>query len=294
MKKKENEIEYDFFAIPLCFHDYGLQVFSHIEYDILNYILRNTIGWNRKDFVVSIKTIALMKHYNEKNIIKAINTLIDKTGVFNKIVYREKGSCIKKTKYFISDNSVEILNDYVKRNMPADFEERKKSIENRSIEAEKRLNEGKEKLLKKQQELLQEIKNAPPVYVSLGSVNLYETEITDEKQEELSNLLEAYQDIINNYDPDDMFNYTFKEYKENAYEIYLGHIPVEKEDDKIDLKLSDLIHLTDDRKTIELYNSLIKCKKMVGRQYKYFVDTLKINFHIKNERNLDRINVVFA
>lgn len=253
----------NYFQVPLYFHDYGLQVFTHIEYDIIHYILRNTIGWNKKDFVVSIKTIALMKHYNEKNIIKAINNLIDKTGVFNKIVYREKGSYTKKTKYFISENSVELLNDYVKRNIPPDFFERKKAIENRSIEAEKRLQEGREKLLQKQKELLQPVKDEPPVSVSLTTDNNI-TEITDEKQEELNYLLEAYQSIINNYDPDECNQDTFKEYKEDTYGCYLYDIPKESDDDKIDIRLSDLIHLTDDTKTIEFYNTLIKNKKMVG------------------------------
>jgi hypothetical protein len=72
-------IDYGFFATPLYFYDYGLQVFSHIEYDVLGYILRNTIGFKRLEFDASIKKIALIKHYSEKNIIKAINNLIEKS-----------------------------------------------------------------------------------------------------------------------------------------------------------------------------------------------------------------------
>jgi hypothetical protein len=289
--------------VPLYFHDYGLQVFTHIEYDILNYILRNTIGWKddknnyRKDFHASIKTIALMKRYNEKNIIKAINNLIEKTGVFDKVVYREKGSCLKKTKYFITENSVELLNEYVKKNMPADFFERKKAIENRTIEAGKRLSDGKEKLLKRQQELLQSVKDEAPAFISLKTENTDETEITDEKQDELFCLLDAYREIINDFDPDECCDWqynNFKEYKDGCYESYMGHIPDEKDDGKIDIRLSDLIYLTDDIKTIDFYNTLIKNKRFTGNQSNYFYDTLKMNFGIINENNFVKINIVFA
>jgi hypothetical protein len=149
---KENQ----FFKMPMYFFDYGLQCFTHTEYDILQYILRNTIGWSKLDCDMSIKKMALMKHYSERNIIKAVNNLIEKTGVFNKIVYREKGSCIKKTKYIITENSVKLLNEYVRKNIPADFETKLENLKKRNIEAVERLEKGKYDLVEKQKELLPE------------------------------------------------------------------------------------------------------------------------------------------
>ncbi|GHV00383.1 hypothetical protein FACS189483_10420 [Spirochaetia bacterium] len=257
MNTKKNE---GFFQVPEYFHDYGLQVFTHIEYDLLHYILRNTIGWNRNECIVSIKKIALIKHYSEKNIITTINNLIDKTGVFNKVVYREKGSCIKKTKYFINENSVKLLNDYVEKNIPADFWEREKAIENRSKEAEKRLQEGKEKLLEKQKGLLQALKNDTADITETNNQN--DTEMTDEKKEHLLYQLDAIKEIINDYDPDECWQQdTFKEYKEYMYQCYLCYVPEETNDDKIDIRISDLINLTNDKKTINFYNTLIKNKR---------------------------------
>jgi hypothetical protein len=288
MKPKKNE---GFFQVSLFFHDYGLQVFTHIEYDILHYILRNTIGWGKNECIVSIKMIALIKHYSEKNIIKAINNLIDKTGVFNKIVYREKGSCIKKTKYFISDNSVELLNDYVEKNIPATFLEKKKDIENRSKEAEKRLQEGKEKLLERQQALLQSLENNTTDTTETNNQN--ETEMTDEEQERLFYKLNAIQEIINDYGSAECWEDNFKEYKENLYLCHIGYVPDETYDEKIDIKISDLSNLTNDTKTINFYNTLIKNKRMIGGQSKYFYDTLKINYKLYNEKNFDRINVIY-
>ncbi len=111
MEKEKEKKDKEFFKFPQYFFDYGLQVFTHTEYDIMAYILRNIIGWNdgRMECVLSIKKIALMRHHSEKNIIKTINNLIKKTNVFSKVVYREKGSCIKQTKYIITENSIKIL-----------------------------------------------------------------------------------------------------------------------------------------------------------------------------------------
>jgi hypothetical protein len=284
-----------FFQIPEYFHDYGLQVFTHTEYDVLHYILRNTIGWHKLECEISIKTIALMKHYSEKNIIKAINNLIAKTGVFNKVVYREKGSCIKRTKYIITENSVKLLNEYVNKNIPADFEKKKKQIKNRSMEAIERLEKGKQDLLEKQNELLQSVNDD-----FIETDNDYENEINYENKRRL---LEAYKEIINDYSPDntqyDLIDGTeypldiFKNYKKFIYDGYLEHNPQENNENMIDIKLSDLIPLTQDNRTINFYNTLIKNKKMIGGQKDYFYNTLKINFGIENERNFDRINILF-
>lgn len=292
-------MEIGFVKIPQCFFDYGLQVFSHIEYDIICYILRNTLGWKRLEYDASIKTIALHRHYSEKNIIIAINNLIEKTGVFSKTVYREKGSCIKKTRYFVSENSVKILNDYVIKNIPADYEEKKNRIKNRSLEAENRLNEGKEKFLQKQKELLQSV-NTENADAIMETDNETENDTISENKEYL---LEAYREIINDYSPENfrcvIYGDTelslgiFKNWKEYIYDNYLCYIPQETDDEKIDIRLSDLITFTDDKKTIELYNTLIKYKTMKGGQKDYFYNSLKINFHINNEKNFNRINIIY-
>jgi hypothetical protein len=54
-----------------------------------------------------------------------------------------------------------------------------------------------------------------------------------------------------------------------------------------------LIFLTEDQKTIGLFETLIKDKKFVGKQEKYFYETFKINFGMWNEKNYDRINIIF-
>jgi hypothetical protein len=201
-------ISYEFFAIPLYFYDYGLQVFTHIEYDLLGYILRNTIGFKRTEFEASIKKIALIKHYSEKGVIKAINNLIDKTGVFNKMVFREKGSLLKKTKYYITDNSVNILNDFVKRNLPADFLQKLENIKNRSIEAEERLRKGREELLKRQQEILPIDTNSDTHTMAI------QEETTNYAVDTLPDLLKAYQEIINYFDTETT-SITYSERKDN-------------------------------------------------------------------------------
>jgi hypothetical protein len=298
MDNEENEKDKGFFQIPQPFFDYGLQVFTHIEYDIISYILRNTIGWQKLEFDASIKKIALHRHYSEKNIIIAINNLIEKTGVFSKIVYREKGNCIKKTKYLVSENSIKILNDYVMKNIPDDYEEKKDKIKNRSLEAENRLNEGKEKFLQKQQELLKSIKNENKDITEIENTNEIETTDNDKP-----NYLSAWQEIINDYNPDNgriaVYGNTekelsiFKNWKEYNYDCHLGYIPQETYDKKIDIKLSDLIPLIDNIKTIDFLKTLIKYKGMKGGQLKLFYDRLKIDFGIFNENNYDRINVIF-
>jgi hypothetical protein len=270
-----------FFKIPEYFHDYGLQCFSHIEYDILHYILRNTIGWNRYEFEVSIKKIALIKHYSEKNIIKAINKLIEKTGVFDKEVYREKGSYIKKTRYFITENSVKVLNEYVRNNIPDDYFEKIEAIKNRKNEAVERLENKKQELIEKQQTLL------PVLEVATN-----ETTENDDDKFNKNYLLGAWKEIINDYDANECREDTFKEYKELVYDGYLGFIPQETDDDTIDIRLSDLMGLTDDSKTIDFYTTLIKRKKMVGGQSNFFYNTLKINFGFK-AKNIERINVIY-
>jgi hypothetical protein len=298
--KMKKVITYEFFAIPLYFYDYGLQVFSHIEYDILGYILRNTIGFKRFEFEASIKKIALIKHYSEKNIIKAINNLIEKTGVFNKIVFRENGSLLKKTKYYITENSVNILNDYVKKNMPKEFDKKMENLKKRTMEAEEKLQKGKEELLKRQQELL-------PIDDNIANNDTNNTNISMELEtmnydlEELPDLLKAYQEIINDFSIEtasimyrkrEKDESLFKLWKEGIYDNY-GITIKETDDEKINIQLSDLILLTDDQKTIGFYNSLIENKKFIGKQEKFFYETLKINFGIWNESNFDRINIIF-
>jgi len=278
--KDENEgKEKSFFKIPEYFFDYGLQVFTHCEYDILQYIIRNTIGWNKLECELSIKNMALMRHYSEKNIIKSINNLIDKTSVFNKIVYREKGSCIKKTKYIITENSVKILNNYIKKNMPNDFNDKKEKLKARNIEAIERIENEKQKLLENQNKLL--------------PVNDTENKETDNgiENENKKYLLCAIQEIINDYDPNECRYDTFNEWKEFIYDCQLGYVPEETDSDKIDIRLSDLFIFTDDIKTIDFYNTLIENKKMIGGQEKYFYNTLRINFGIR--KNFDRINVIY-
>jgi hypothetical protein len=278
----ETKKETAFIKMPEYFFDYGLQVFTHTEYDILEYILRNTIGWHKMECEASIKTMALMRHYSEKNIIMSINNLIAKTNIFNKIVYREKGSCIKKTKYIITENSVKLLNDYIKNNMSADFEAKKEQIKNRSIEAETRLKECREILLKKQQTLSTKTKNTENV----RSNNEYRKS---------DYLLECWQEIINNFENDEYT--TFAEYKDSQYNYYFENgyfesLPVEKYDDKIDIRLSDLMRFTSDLKTIDFYTTLIENKKTIGGQSKYLYNTLKINFGFK-AKNMDRINIIY-
>jgi hypothetical protein len=290
-KKKDG-----FFRMPEYFFDYGLQCFTHTEYDVLSYILRNTIGWNRLECEVSIKKIALMKHYSEKNIIKSINNLIRKTDVFTKLVYRDKGSCIKKTKYIITENSVKILNDYIKRNIPENFNEKLKNLKNRSMEAMERLEQGRKNLFEKQQELLQSVDTEN---------NNLENESTNEKKEVL---LSAFKEIINDYNPDTFMSDVypdgkggyieydlgvFKYWKRHIYDSYITPIPKEIDDEKIDMRLSDMLPFTDDLKTINFYKTLIKNKKMIDRQQEYFYNTLKINFGIINEKYFDRINVIY-
>jgi hypothetical protein len=294
--KMKKVIDYEFFAIPLYFYDYGLQVFTHIEYDLLGYILRNTIGFKRLEFVASIKKIALIKHYSEKNIIKAINNLIEKTGIFNKMIFREKGSLLKKTKYYITDNSVNILNNYVKNNLPNDYLEKMENIKNRSIEAEERLQKGKEELLKRQQELLPMDNNN-----SSNNTMGIQQETTKYDIDTLPYLLKAYQEIINDFNAESAsITYSerkdneslFKLWKEEKYDDYCITTK-ETDNEKIDVKLSDLMLLTDDHKTIGFYESLIENKKFAGKQEKYFYETLKISFGMWNENNYDRINIIF-
>jgi hypothetical protein len=295
-------ITYEFFAIPLYFYDYGLQVFSHIEYDLLGYILRNTIGFKRLEFEASIKKISLIKHYSEKNIIKAINNLIEKTGVFNKIVFRENKSLLKKTKYYITDNSVNILNDYVKRNMPKDFNEKMENLKNRSMEAEEKLQKGKEELLQRQKELLPVDDNTAGNDTNKTNNDIAIEEIMNYHLEELPDLLKAYQEIINDFSIEVASIFyrerkenesLFKLWKEEKYDDY-GITTKEQDDEKINIQLSDLILLTDDKKTIGFYESLINNKKFVGKQKEYFYETLKISFAIWNENNFDRINIIFV
>jgi hypothetical protein len=223
--------------------------------------------------------IALVKHYNEKNIITAINDLIQKTGIFNKMVYCENG--IKKTKYYIADNSLEVLNTYVKNNMPTAFYEKMEAIKNRTKEAEERLNEGIKNLAEKQKDLL-----------GLSKNEIQEDETTETDDDYQNYLLGTWKEIINDYDADECRQDTFKEYKEYIYECYLGFIPQETDDDKIDIRLSDLMRFTDDQKTTGFYNTLIEKKKMIGGQTKFFYDTLKINFGFQ-AKNIDRINIIY-
>jgi hypothetical protein len=84
----------------------------------------------------------------------------------------------------------------------------------------------------------------------------------------------------------------FKLWKEEIYDDYCLTMN-EKDNEKIDIVLSDLIQLTEDSKTIGFYESLIKNKKFIGKQKKYFYDTLRINFGMWNEKNYDKINVIF-
>lgn len=285
MENKTEKMNNGFFKMPEYFFDYGLQVFTHTEYDIIQYILRNTIGWNKLECDLSIKNMALMRCYSEKNIIKSIKNLIEKTGVFSKVVYREKGSCIKKTKYIITENSVNILNDYVRQNIPNDFNERKEKLKNRIIEATERIENEKQKLLEKQNILL-------PVDDTENNECQNETE-NGIKSENKIYLLDAIQEIINDYDKNECRYDTFNEYKKVVFDAHLCYVPIEKDEEKIDIRLSDLLNFTDDNKTINFYNALIKNKKMIGGQKDLFFNTLKINFGIINERNFDRINVIY-
>jgi hypothetical protein len=295
-------ITYDFFAIPLYFYDYGLQVFSHIEYDLLGYILRNTIGFKRLEFEASIKKIALIKHYSEKNIIKAINSLIEKTGVFNKIVFRENGSLLKKTKYYITENSVNILNDYVKKNMPKDFNEKMGNLKTRTMEAEEKLQKGKEELLKRQRELLPIDDNTATNDTNNADNSITIEETMNYDLEELPDLLKAYQEIINDFSIDiASIRYSEREENESLFKLWkmekyneYGITTKETDDEKINIQLGDLTLLTDDQKTIGFYNSLVENKKFSGKQEKFFYETLKINFGIWNEANFDRINIIFV
>jgi len=274
-----------FFKMPEYFFDYGLQVFTHTEYDIIAYILRNIIGWNdgRLECILSIKNIALMRHHSEKNIIKTINNLIKKTNVFSKVVYREKGSCIKKTKYIITNDSIKILNDYIKKNIPTDFETKKENLKNRTILAIEKIEKEKQSLIEKQKVILDSIKeNERKKLEPKPTMNDYD----------FTELINAWHEILDDYYPDECRYDTFKEYKEYIYDAYFWSIPEEKYDDKIDIKLSVLISFTEDFKTIDFLNTLIKNKKMVGGQSQYLYDTLKIGFRFKG-RNFERINVIY-
>jgi hypothetical protein len=224
--------------------------------------------------------------------------LIEKTGVFNKIVFRENGSLLKKTKYYITGNSVNILNDYVKKNMPKDFNEKMGNLKTRTMEAEEKLQKGKEELLKRQRELLpiddNDTNNAD------NSITIEETMNYD--LEELPNLLKAYQEIINGFSIEtasimyrkrEKDESLFKLWKMEKYNEY-GITTKETDDEKINIQLGDLMLLTDDQKTIGFYNSLIENKKFSGKQEKFFYETLKINFGIWNEANFDRINIIFV
>jgi hypothetical protein len=287
MEKKNKKNNNGYFKIPEYFFDYGLQVFTHTEYDILAYILRNIIGWNdgRIECELSIKNMALMRHYSEKNIIKAIKNLIEKTNVFSKVVYREKGSCIKKTKYIITENSVNILNDYVRKNIPTDFETKKENLKNRSLEAIERIEQEKQSLTEKQQHIIDLIKENETIENSNVSTTSNEDIYSDY-------LLECWQATINTFGLDKWDDSSFKEHKEFHYKRFFDCIPKETNDEKIDIRLSDLIRFTTDLKTIDFLNTLIKNKKMVGGQSNYFYLTLKIGFKF-NGRNLDRINVIY-
>jgi hypothetical protein len=221
MENKNEEREKMFFSFSEYFFDYGLQVFTHTEYDIMAYILRNIKGWNdeRTECILSIKKIALMRHHSEKNIIKTINNLIKKTNVFSKIVYREKGSCIKQTKYIITENSIKILNDYIEKNIPSDFETKKENLKNRSSLAVERIEQEKQSLIEKQQVILDSIKENETIEEK-PIENETELTIDNDDYRNSPELLNAWYEIINDFNPDDCGFATFKQYKENLYDFY--------------------------------------------------------------------------
>ena len=297
MENKNEEKNKGFFKMPEYFFDYGLQVFTHTEYDIISYILRNIIGWNdgRMECILSIKKIALMRHHSEKNIIKTINNLIIKTNVFSKVVYREKGSCIKQTKYIITENSVKILNDYIKNNIPPEFEIKKENLKNRSSLAIERIEQEKQSLIEKQKVILDSIKENETTEneSTINEPIENETESTISYKEYYSGyLLDCWQEIINTFGLEEWDNSSFKEHKEYHYKSILQYIPDEKFDEKIDIQLSDLIKFTTNLKIIDFFNTLIKNKKTIGGQSKYLYQTLKMEFKFE-ERNIDRINIIY-
>jgi hypothetical protein len=216
-------------------------------------------------------------------------------------VFRENGSLLKKTKYYITDNSVNILNDYVKKNMPKEFNEKMENLKKRSMEAEEKLQKGKEELLQRQMELLPVDDNTATNDTNKTNNDIAIEEIMSYDLEELPNLLKAYQEIINDFDIEVasiMYSERkeneslFKLWKEEKYDDY-GIATKEKDDEKINIQLSDLIFLTDDQKTRGFYNALIKNEKFIGKQKEYFYKTLEISFGIWNDDNFDRINIIF-
>jgi hypothetical protein len=217
-------------------------------------------------------------------------------------VFRENGSLLKKTKYYITDNSVNILNDYVKKNMPKEFNEKMENLKKRSREAEEKLQKGKEELLQRQRELLPIEDDDATNDTNKTNNDMALEEIMNYDLEELPNLLKAYQEIINDFDSEVasiMYSERkeneslFKLWKEEKYDDY-GIITKEKNDEKINIQLSDLTFLTDDQKTKGFYNSLIENERFIGKQEVFFYKTLKINFGIWNEANFDRINIIFV
>jgi hypothetical protein len=288
MTDNEKKKEEGFFRFPECFFDYGLQCFTHTEYDILAYILRNTIGWHKYECELSIKNMALMRHYSEKNIIKAVNNLVKKTNVFSKVVYREKGSCIKKTKYIITKNSVNILNDYIKNNIPPDFETKKENLKNRSLEAMDRIEQERQSLMEKHQQMIGLSKENEAV----ENDNIPDTDDVINYE----SLFLVWDEIINSEDSYEVIFATFKEYKDKVYEYHLGYVPKEKYDNKIDIKLSDLLRFTTNSKTIDLFTNLInnykKNKLITDEQIKYLYDLLRKDLGF-NKNNFDRINIIY-
>jgi len=284
MKNESEKRKESFFAIPEYFFDYGLQCFTHIEYDILAYILRNIIGWKdgRKECDLSIKNMALMRHWSEKSIIKAVNNLKEKTKVFSKVIYRDKGSCIKKTKYIITDDSVKILNDYIKKNMPIDFDEKKEKLKNRSVLAMERIENEKQSLNEKQQEILK----AKSIENEMKNQN--ETDFKNDDYRKSNDLLSAWLEIINAgyFETDE----DFINHKKRLYNLYFDYVPEEKQEEKIDVRLSDLKRFTDNLKTMDVFNTLIKNGKMIGRQPDNVLMSLKMDFGF--QRNFERINII--
>jgi hypothetical protein len=236
-----------------------------------------------------------MRHHSEKNIIKTINNLIKKTNVFSKVVYREKGSCIKQTKYIITENSIKILNDYIKNNMPPDFETKKENLKNRSLLAVERIEQEKQSLIEKQKVILDSIKENE----TTENESIINEPIENETESNISYkdlysgyLLECWQEIIYSFREEEWDNTTFKEHKEYYYKRFLDYIPEEKFEEKIDVKLSDLLKFTDNLKTKDFFTTLIKNKKTIGGQSKYLYQTLVMGFNF-NERNIDRINIIY-
>ena len=139
-------------------------------------------------------------------------------------------------------------------------------------------------MLKKQEALLQPSKTENA-----------DTIENDNKYRKSEYRLEVWQVILNNFDIQE--GYSFKEYKDFQYNHYFenGYFesrPIEKYDDKMDIRLSDLMRFTSDLKMIDLYTTLIENKKTIGCQSKYLYNTLKINFGFK-AKNIDRINIIY-